>query len=74
VSMDLDSSGAPHVAYSAAGVIYASWNGSSWMTQTVSPERPYNDLSLDIVGTDRPHIVYPGSSAVFMPTLMAATG
>jgi hypothetical protein len=56
----LDSNGTPHIAYTSndlGGVVYASWNGSSWNTEKVTGGTVI-DLALD--SNNNPHILYDG--------------
>jgi len=63
ISLALDSSDYPHIAYTRDGnglllmLNYASWNGSSWETETVDSTFSGN-LSLALDSSDNPHISY----------------
>jgi len=60
-SIVVDSNNAPHIAYNGLVngtyfVMYASWNGSGWNTQTVAVGTDAYSLLLDVNGN--PHILY----------------
>jgi hypothetical protein len=60
-SLALDSGDVPHISYSdwsPNGLKYATWNGSSWVLQTVDATgfMRYGSLALD--SNDTPHISY----------------
>ena len=59
VSIALDSSNNPHIAYGENSLKYAYYNGSSWSIETVdsvSSGTVYNSLTLD--SSNNPHIAY----------------
>lgn len=60
----LDSDNNPHIAYNSyengngqgsLNLVYASWNGTNWTTQTVTQNTPVLDLKLD--KNNNPHIL-----------------
>ncbi len=56
----LDTTDHPHVVYSDGGenrLMYASWNGSSWVTDTVDTSFPL-EATLIIDSYDTPHVAY----------------
>ena len=71
-SLCLDSLGYPHIAYGAATLKYAVWNGIEWVIDTVdtgvSVGYPHR-LSLTLDPSDRPHISYRTSSGVKYATI-----
>ncbi len=59
ISLALDSSGNPNIAYKAYGTSalkYASWNGYSWDIEILDSSGWYPSLAID--SNDNPHIVY----------------
>jgi hypothetical protein len=79
----LDSAGNPHVAYTVnlplsdypSGVTnniamlkYTSWNGSSWITQTIdSPISHFSGVYLALNSNNNPHIMYGNETLYFPP-------
>ncbi len=61
-SIDVDSSGRPHISYynlGAGDLMYANWTGTTWITQTVDSDGIVGDNnSLMLDTSDRPHIGY----------------
>lgn len=58
-SLALDSSGQPRVAYISGWpsyVAHASFDGTAWHTETITPQGAYPSLALD--SANRPHIAY----------------
>lgn len=75
IGIALDSNNNPHIAYTEwipptnsdyvsrngrDDVIYASWNGSMWINQTVAEGAAFLDFVLD--SNDKPHILYKTQS------------
>ena len=59
VSIELDSAGDPHIAYSDGSIKYAYWNGSGWEVQTISNiSNDFSKFSLELDSSDIPHIMY----------------
>jgi hypothetical protein len=76
-NMVLDSKGYPHMVYKLdypeftgidnSTLVYASWNGSSWITQTVVSNTNIAALSLSLDSYDYPHISWVPSWSYFIP-------
>jgi hypothetical protein len=70
-SIALDANGNPHiiyVRYEQTGLLYASWTGSNWDTQTIDPNAAlYNNgfgtLALD--SEDNPHIAFTNGATLY---------
>ena len=58
----IDSNNYPHIGYlnaDNADLMYAYWNGSSWITKTISPdENPNSDIDLVLDSNGYPHLSY----------------
>ncbi len=58
-SLVLDAKGNPHILYGAEGLMYASWTGTDWVSQTVDINGDgFGMIALD--SYDNPHIAYKG--------------
>lgn len=62
VSLALDSSGNPHIAYNAGHSLkYARWDGATWVRETIDGPGGSDiglDASIALDSTDKPHMVY----------------
>jgi len=60
-SLVLDANGNPHILYGANGLMYASWTGTEWVSQTVDVNGGgFGMVALDSHGS--PHIAYKGDA------------
>jgi hypothetical protein len=67
-ALALDAAGRPHIAYAcapageAAPPRYAYYDGSAWLTATISPDPAVGRIALDLDFQDRPHVAFSSLS------------
>ena len=62
-SLVLDANGNPHILYGAIGLMYASWTGTDWVSQTVDVNGAgFGMVALDSSGN--PHVAYTDGATI----------